>query len=116
MRDYIITFLTAGALLGGYWIAGMAGMAVIGLLTAGIAAAMLLVALGQIDELRREIEVGENKRRMLVYQVDDLRRDCRFLRSRLAVQHPPIPECPEEEEDDEDEEEEPQGVRELAEE
>lgn len=89
------------------------------LLTVVVAAILggrLVVAAEHLDAAEREIQAGENKRRMLVYQVDGLRRDCRFLRSRLAVQPPPMPECPEEDEDDKDEGEEPQGIRELAEE
>lgn len=117
MKDYIITFLTAAVLLGGYWVAGIAGLAVSGIIGCAVVAAGWMTALARLDDLRDEVKVGRATRMILDTENNTLRARVRFLQSRLAAPvPPPMPECPEEDEDDEGEGEEPQGVRELEEE
>ena len=85
MRDYIITFLTAAALLGGYWIAGVVGLAVAGIVVSAVVGAGWMTALGRLDDLREEIEVGRSKRVLLAAENDTLWARIRFLQSRLSA-------------------------------
>ena len=116
MRDYIITFLTAAALLGGYWIAGVAGLAIAGIIASAVIGAGWMTALGRLDDLRRELEVGKVKRVLLAAENDTLRARVRFLQSRLAT--PPQIDTADAdlvEPEDEDDEETADPDRELSE-